>query len=96
MSVRNFTRVFARETGITPADYVESIRLEAARRRLEESNDTVDAIASACGLGTRESMRRAFLRKFRVPPGAYRSRFRSAAPSKRIAKFGRASRARGG
>ena len=75
MSPRNFARVFAREVGLTPGQFVEKSRVEAARRRLEESADGVDAIASECGFGTRESMRRAFLRTLHVPPTAYRHRF---------------------
>ncbi|HXW84600.1 MAG TPA: GlxA family transcriptional regulator, partial [Candidatus Binataceae bacterium] len=75
MSPRNFARVFTRELGTTPKRFVEKSRLEAARRRLEESDDGVDAIAAKCGFGTRESMRRAFLRSLRVPPSAYRQRF---------------------
>jgi len=75
MSPRNFARVFAREVGMTPGEFVENLRVEAARRRLEESAEGVDAIASACGFGTRESMRRAFIRTLHVPPSAYRNRF---------------------
>jgi len=79
MSPRNFARVFAREVGETPARWVERARVEAARRALEESDDGVEAIASRCGFGTAETMRRAFLRQLRVGPSAYRARFRSAA-----------------
>jgi transcriptional regulator GlxA family with amidase domain len=75
MSPRNFARVFSREVGLTPGQFVENLRLETARRRLEESVDGVDLIASETGFGTRESMRRAFLRNLHVPPSAYRSRF---------------------
>jgi len=75
MSPRNFARVFRRETGLTPARFVERLRLEAARRRLEESRHGVDKIADQCGFGTAESMRRAFVRALRVSPTAYRSRF---------------------
>jgi transcriptional regulator GlxA family with amidase domain len=81
MSARNFARVFLRETGLTPAAFVTRTRVEAARRRLEESADGIDLVAEHCGFGTRESMRRAFIRSLHVPPGAYRSRFRPAAPS---------------
>jgi transcriptional regulator GlxA family with amidase domain len=77
MSPRNFARVFAREVGTTPARFVESVRVEAARRRLEESAHGVDQVAAACGFGTAESMRRAFLRTVRVSPAAYRNRFRA-------------------
>ncbi len=75
MSARNFARVFVRETGITPADFVEQTRVEAARRRLEESKDGIEQIASDCGFGTRESMRRAFVRRLNVAPSEYRNRF---------------------
>ena len=90
MSARNFARVFLRETGLTPATFVKRTRVEAARRRLEESADGIDAIAEHCGFGTRESMRRAFIRSLHVPPGAYRSRFRPAASSRtaRRTRFG--------
>jgi transcriptional regulator GlxA family with amidase domain len=75
MSPRNFARVFLRTVGVTPAEHVERVRLEAARRRLEESDANVDEVASQCGFGTRESLRRAFQRSLRVSPTAYRSRF---------------------
>lgn len=77
MSPRNFARVFAREVGVTPARFVETARIEAARRRLEESREGVDAIAAQCGFGSAESLRRVFLRHLRVPPSAYRHRFTS-------------------
>jgi transcriptional regulator GlxA family with amidase domain len=77
MSPRNFARVFAHEVGLTPARFVEKIRVEAARRRLEESPHGVEHIAAECGFGSAESMRRAFLRTVRVTPSAYRSRFRT-------------------
>lgn len=77
MSGRNFARVFVREVGMTPARYVERARVEAARRRLEESSAGIDDVAGACGFGTAETMRRAFLRNLRVPPADYRNRFRT-------------------
>lgn len=78
MSPRHFARVFAREVGVTPARFVEEIRVEAARRRLEEAGDGLDAVAAATGFGTAETLRRAFLRVLGVGPAAYRSRFQSA------------------
>ncbi len=78
MSPRHFARVFAAETGVTPARFVERARVEAARRRLEQSSQGMDALAAACGFGSAESMRRAFLRTLRVGPAAYRSRFQRA------------------
>src|SRR4030095_14526567 len=78
MRPRNFARGVLREGGTTPAHYVERVRVEAARRRLEESTDGVDAVAADCGFGTAETMRRAFLRQLRVAPSDYRTRFRTA------------------
>lgn len=78
MSPRHFARVFTREVGMTPARFVEEIRVEAARRRLEEAEEGVEAVAAASGFGTAETLRRAFLRVLGVGPTAYRSRFHSA------------------
>lgn len=76
MSPRHFARVFRRETGCTPAEFVEQLRLEGARRRLEESRAEVARIARECGFGSADGMRRVFLRTLRVSPTDYRSRFR--------------------
>jgi transcriptional regulator GlxA family with amidase domain len=75
MSERHFSRVFAREVGCTPAVYVERIRVEAARRALEQSDDGLARVATRCGFGSAETMRRAFLRRLGVPPSDYRDRF---------------------
>ncbi len=75
MSPRNFARVFTREVGTTPARFVSSARVETARRLLEESSEGLEAICSMSGLGTTESMRRAFLRSVGVAPSQYRERF---------------------
>ena len=75
MSQRHFARAFRAETGVTPARYVERVRLEAARRQLEDSSDPIATVATDCGFGTPESMRRAFLRGLEVGPGEYRRRF---------------------
>ncbi len=75
MSPRHFARAFRHETGVTPGAYVEAIRLEAARQRLEQGTDPIDVVANAVGFGTPETMRRAFLREIGVPPAAYRARF---------------------
>jgi transcriptional regulator GlxA family with amidase domain len=75
MSERNFARQFRSQVGLTPARYVERVRVEAARRRLEESDDSVDAVARSCGFGTAETMRRTFLRALRTTPSEYRRRF---------------------
>ena len=75
MSPRHFTRVFTAEVGEAPGQYVERIRTEAARRQLEETDDTVVAIAGRCGFGTAETMRRNFLRRVGIPPDQYRKAF---------------------
>ncbi len=75
MSPRHFARLFAAEVGQTPARWVEAVRVEAARRRMEDGAAGVDAVATACGFGTREALRRAFQRRLGVAPGEYRRRF---------------------
>lgn len=85
MSPRHLARTFRAETGVTPARFVERVRLEAARRRLEETSDPVGVVASACGFGTAETMRRVFLRVLDVGPAEYRRRFRSSAGHPRAA-----------
>jgi transcriptional regulator GlxA family with amidase domain len=75
MSLRNFTRVFTRDLGTTPARYVERVRVEAACRLLETTDLTVDVVARRCGLRTAETLRRSFLRTLGVPPTDYRRRF---------------------
>ena len=77
MSPRNFSRAFRREVGVTPARFVERVRVEAARRRLEDTTLSVEEVAAGCGFGTAETMRRTFLRVVRVTPTDYRIRFRS-------------------
>jgi transcriptional regulator GlxA family with amidase domain len=79
MSPRNFARAFRAEAGVTPARYVEQVRLEAARRRLEDTGEPIAAVATTCGFGTAETMRRAFLRALEVGPAEYRRRFHSQA-----------------
>jgi transcriptional regulator GlxA family with amidase domain len=75
MSPRHFTRVFTAEVGEAPGHYVERVRTEAARRQLEETDDTVVAIATRCGFGTAETMRRNFLRRVGISPDQYRKAF---------------------
>ena len=75
MSPRHFTRVFTEEIGEAPGQYVERVRTEAARRQLEQTDDTVVVIAARCGFGTAESMRRNFIRRVGVSPHSYRKTF---------------------
>lgn len=76
ISDRQLTRVFKNELGTTPAAYVESARLEAARSRLEVGDETLGKVAALCGFGTVDTMNRAFKRALGVTPGEYRRRFR--------------------
>jgi transcriptional regulator GlxA family with amidase domain len=75
MSARNFARRFAEEVGETPARYVLAARLDAARRRLEESGHGLDRIAAECGLGSADSLRRVFVGALSTTPSDYRARF---------------------
>jgi transcriptional regulator GlxA family with amidase domain len=75
MSPRNFARVYKQKTGRTPARAVEVLRLEAARRLLEQSSSNVDEIASLCGFGDEERMRVTFQRHLATSPRDYRKRF---------------------
>lgn len=68
MSPRNFTRVFTRETGASPARYVAEARLAAARQRLEQTNETLDRIAEQSGFGSSINLRRLFENSFTSRP----------------------------
>ncbi|WP_328907020.1 GlxA family transcriptional regulator [Streptomyces sp. NBC_00234] len=76
LSPRHFARVFQTETGMTPGRYVDRVRLEQARRLLEDTADGVARIARASGYGTPEAMRRAFVKALGTAPAEYRRRFR--------------------
>ncbi|MFJ4282635.1 GlxA family transcriptional regulator [Streptomyces massasporeus] len=79
LSPRHFARAFRAETGMTPGRYVDRVRLEHARRLLEDTTDGVEEVARTSGYGTPEAMRRAFVRTLGTPPAEYRRRFRPAA-----------------
>lgn len=82
MSPRTFARVYAAEIGRTPARTVEVMRLEAARRALEETSLPLKRIASAAGYGEEQNLRRVFQRQLGVSPTQYRERFSAhASPS---------------
>ncbi|MFB7510995.1 GlxA family transcriptional regulator [Streptomyces broussonetiae] len=78
LSPRHFARAFREETGVTPGRYVDRVRLEHARRLLEDTVGGVEEVARASGYGTPEAMRRAFLRALGTPPVEYRRRFHPA------------------
>ncbi|MDX3855557.1 GlxA family transcriptional regulator [Streptomyces sp. AK02-01A] len=81
LSPRHFARAFRSETGVTPGRYVERVRLEHARRLLDDSADGIEEISRACGYGTPEAMRRAFVKVLGTAPAEYRRRFRARAVS---------------
>jgi transcriptional regulator GlxA family with amidase domain len=76
MSPRHFARIYAASTGMTPAKAVEAMRVEAARRLLEETGRPIGWVAKRCGFRDDERMRRSFVRRIGVPPTDYRERFR--------------------
>ncbi|MFF4049239.1 GlxA family transcriptional regulator [Streptomyces chartreusis] len=78
LSPRHFARAFQTETGMTPGRYVDRVRLEHARRLLEDTSDGIEEISRASGYGTPEAMRRAFVRALGAAPAEYRRRFRPA------------------
>ncbi len=75
MSERSFARAFRKETGDTPARYVELARLDAARRMLSASQLAIGVVAARTGFGSEERMRRAFQRHLKVSPASFRARF---------------------
>ncbi|MFK4227517.1 GlxA family transcriptional regulator [Streptomyces sp. NPDC019890] len=75
LSPRHFARAFQAETGMTPGRYVERVRLEHARRLLEDTADGVEEVSRAAGYGTPEAMRRAFVKALGTAPAEYRRRF---------------------
>jgi transcriptional regulator GlxA family with amidase domain len=75
LSPRQFSRAFSAETGTSPGRHVAAVRLEAARRLLEDPGHGIQQVARACGYGTAEAMRRAFVQSLGVPPTDYRDRF---------------------
>ena len=77
MSARNFARAFHKEVGTTPARFVERLRIDAVRRRLEETDAGLDRISRECGFGSADAMRRSFVRVLHVAPRDYRERFRA-------------------
>ncbi|MFF3906844.1 GlxA family transcriptional regulator [Streptomyces sp. NPDC001848] len=78
LSPRHFARAFQAETGTAPGRYVDRVRLEHARRLLEDTADGIEEVSRASGYGTPEAMRRAFVKALGASPAEYRRRFRPA------------------
>jgi transcriptional regulator GlxA family with amidase domain len=75
LSPRHFARLFRSEVGITPAAWVEAVRITAARRLLEDGQDTPKQVAALCGFADADTLRRAFARHVGVTPADYRKRY---------------------
>lgn len=73
VSVRTLSRLFRRETGTTPARFVERARVALARALLDETDLAIGAVAARCGFASDERMRRAFHRSVGTSPRAYAS-----------------------
>ncbi|WPU99166.1 GlxA family transcriptional regulator [Mucilaginibacter sp. cycad4] len=87
MSRRNFTRVFHKQTGLPPAKFIEKLRIETARKYLENTDTNIEIIADKCGLGSMVSMRRTFFRHLMITPSDYRRAFRSSLTTPSIEDF---------
>lgn len=75
MSERTFQRLFRKETGLTPAHFVEVARVDRAKALLESSNWPLARVASRAGFGSMDALHRAFQKRVGVTPGVYRERF---------------------
>ncbi|MNR00437.1 HTH-type transcriptional regulator CdhR [compost metagenome] len=75
MSRRNFSRVFLRDAGVTPAEFVESARVDAARARLERDGAPLKTVAYECGFRDARHLREVFTRRLGVSPSHYRASF---------------------
>jgi transcriptional regulator GlxA family with amidase domain len=75
LSPRHFARLFRDEIGVTPAAWIEAVRIEAARRLLEAGETPPKQVAARCGFSDPDTLRRAFARRVGVTPAEYRKRF---------------------
>ena len=76
MSSRHLARLFRTVTGTTPLQWLHTQRIRRAQELLEKTDDSVDQIAEASGMGTATTLRRHFHRTVGVPPDTYRRTFR--------------------
>ncbi|WP_223609477.1 GlxA family transcriptional regulator [Chryseobacterium sp. OSA05B] len=76
MSVRNFSRVFVKESGLTPGRFLEKMRLDQAKNMLEFTDLSIEMIADKCGFGSSVSLRRLFLKHISLSPSQYRKAFK--------------------
>lgn len=78
MSERNFRRVFVKEVGMAPLDFIETVRLDTAKRLLEDADLPLKSIASRVGFASEQSLRKLFVRRMGIAPDDYRARFSGA------------------
>jgi transcriptional regulator GlxA family with amidase domain len=78
MSVRNFSRRFVAETGVTPMKWLQAARINHARELLETTDRTTEDIARRCGMGSRANFRRIFIHQVGLTPAEYRISHRGA------------------
>lgn len=77
LCTRHFSREFKAVFNSSPAHFVETLRLDASRERLLRKEQSIDQISRSLGFSSSDSFRRAFERRFGIPPTEYRSRFQS-------------------
>lgn len=77
LSQRSLSRLFRSDLNVSPADFVERVRTDLARRRLLDTDETVETIAIGCGFGSLRRMDRAFARTIAVSPTQFRARFKT-------------------
>jgi len=77
MSPRNLSRLFTKEAGMPPMTFLADARIDAARRFLETTEQSIKEISNRCGFENADGLRRVFVKRLGISPGEYRSRFRS-------------------
>jgi transcriptional regulator GlxA family with amidase domain len=75
MSPRHFARLFRKRLGASPGAYVRRLRVELARRRIEDGAPRLKRIARDCGFADEQALRRSFQELVGVTPAEYRARF---------------------
>lgn len=74
---RSFQRRFAAATGMSPLDYVHTLRIEEAKQMLEAGDTPIEAIANEVGYEDAAFFARLFRRSVMLTPAQYRKRFRA-------------------
>ncbi|MGA7971647.1 MAG: helix-turn-helix domain-containing protein [Pseudolabrys sp.] len=77
VSQRSLSRLFRAGLDVSPADFVERVRVDLARRRLLDTEEPIDTVAFGCGFGSLRRMDRAFARTIAVSPTEFRARFKA-------------------